>query len=161
MLLLQHSASGHAASAAPSGLERLQGGKSSSECNKLRLQYNHDCSVLWAHLKPHLPSSCFLLSDTYFVKLSFLMCPSLSRCLNYLFLTKCWLYMPFQSITFSLDSQGTASWWDATYNGGIRHQEVQIVFKSSKTPSKILWHQLSETKIKCFSYFQQQHSHWF
>lgn len=123
MLLLQHSASGHAASAAPSALERLQGGKSSWECNKLRIQYNHDCSGLWVHLKPHLPSSCFLFSDTYFVKLVFLICPPLSRCLNYLFLTKGWFHMPFQCVTFSMNSQDTASWWNATYNGDIRHQE--------------------------------------
>lgn len=127
MLLLQHSASGHAASAAPSALERLQGGKSSWECNKLRIQYNHDCSVLWVHVKPHLPSSCFLFSDTYFVKLLFLMCPPLSRCLNYLLLSKSCFHMPFQCVTFFLNSQGTASrvtaQWNATYNGGIRHQE--------------------------------------
>lgn len=109
-LLLQHSASGHAASAAPSALERLQGGKRSWECNKLRIQYNHDCSVLRAYLKPHVPSSCFLFSDTYFVKLLFLMHPPLSRCLRYLFLSKCWFHMPFQCVTFSLNSQGTASW---------------------------------------------------
>lgn len=69
LLLLQYSASGRAASAAPSALERLQRGRSSWERNKSRIQHNHNCSALGVHLKPHLPRSYFLFSDNYFVKL--------------------------------------------------------------------------------------------
>lgn len=145
-MLLQYSASGHAASAAPSALERLQRERSSWECNKSRIQYNRDCSVLWLHLKSHLPRSYFLFSDTYFVKLLFLMCPPLFSCLNYLFPCKYWLHMPFQCVTFSLNSQGTASILGNRHSEmpltmevlGTRNKTQDQIFARAVKPSKIL-----------------------
>lgn len=69
-MLLQHSAWGHAASAAPSALERRQRGRSSWESNTSRIQSSHGCSRLWVHVNS-LPRSYFLFTGTYFVKLFF------------------------------------------------------------------------------------------
>lgn len=126
-MLLQHSAWGHAASAAPSALERCQRGRSSWESNTSRIQSSHGCSRLWVHVNS-LPRSYFLFTGTYFVKLFFFffMCP-LPCCLNDFFAHGFWYPTPFQCIAYSLNSWGTAPWaaaWrSATHNGGIRHEE--------------------------------------
>lgn len=131
-MLLQHSAWGHAASAAPSALERCQRGRSSWESNTSRIQSSHGCSRLWVHVNS-LPRSYFLFTGTYFVKLFFC----------FFFFFSCVLYpavlmtsLPIGSGILHLSSASLTPWIHEGQHPGQQHGEVPLTMEALGTKNK-------------------------
>lgn len=127
-MLLQHSAWGHAASAAPSALERCQRGRSSWESNTSRIQSSHGCSRLWVHVNS-LPRSYFLFTGTYFVKLFFFF-----SCVLYpaVLMTS----LPMGSGILHLSSASLTPWIREGQHPGQQHGEVPLTMEALGTKNK-------------------------
>lgn len=164
-MLLQHSAWGHAASAAPSALERCQRGRSSWESNTSRIQFSHGCSRLWVHLNPPL-SSYFLFRGTDLVKLFF-------SCIL-LYSAVLMTSLPVGSGIICISSPSLTPWIHEGQHPGQQHGEKpfpmgalgtkkktqnEISARKEKNCSNLWWHQLPEKEVQCFFLVQQQNSH--
>lgn len=126
-MLLQHSAWGHAASAAPSALERCQRGRSSWESNTSRIQSSRGCSRLWVHLKP-LPRSYFLFTGIYFVKLFF----SCVLLYSAVLMTS----LPVDSGIICLSSAWLTPWIHEGQYPGQQHGKIPLTVEALRTKNK-------------------------